>query len=468
MTIFCVGSCRSKRSIKVIMWFGKLSLKVAALALVGAVSSMAAGMAPLTFGNDKTDAENWNYLINFKMWGQKIVSFGNNNKFPNEAGWVGTATGNLESTGNDAQIAGTIVVGGSVVNENKMELSTGPIRYSGSISDGGRAHGTKCQGTTTAGDCKDVPQYKTNLTVPKMTSWPGDLGNIGVSNKGTYEIDARSTTDFYYNSITLGDESILLVRMPKGGRVTRIFTKSLTLNNHPHILVQYEGEQLPRCNMKSSSYTCGGDYEGNLFIFVDGDITFRNSDYSPIDGTIVSTGTINIICNMAFAGQLWAQYLKIGHEVKGDGFQFVPIVEMPELTLGTRTATIKENDKWNVISIGLNKEGEEDVTFEYCFEFNGTPVKGQYASAEDVKSGTTSYPFPICGVDSRELVTIPAGQTESSKKIYINTVVDGIVELFQSGIFVQCLCLGNSIAHGLGRAYRIAARVGSYSIACWH
>ena len=415
------------------MWFKKFSLKAAGLVLAGAISSMAAGMAPLTFGNNKTDAENWNYLINFKMWGQEIVSFGNNNKFPNEAGWVGTATGNLESTGNDAQIAGTIVVGGSVKNDNKMELSTGPIRYSGSISDGGRAHGTKCQGTTTAGDCKDVPQYKTNLTVPKMTSWPGSLGNISVSNKSTYEIDARSTTDFYYSNISLGDESILLVKMPKGGRVTRIFTKSLSLNNHPHILVQYEDEQLPRCNTKSSSYTCGGDYEGNLFVFVEGDITFRNSDYSPIDGTIVSTGTINIICNMAFAGQLWAKELIVGNEVKGDGFQFVPIVEMPELTLGTKTATIKENDKWNVISIGLNKEGEEDVTFEYCFEFNGSPVKGQYASTEDVRAGTSSYPFPICGVDSRELVTIPAGQTESSKKIYINTVIDGIVETPKNG-----------------------------------
>ena len=83
------------------MWLGKLSLKAAALVLVGAVSSMAAGMAPLTFGNSNTDADNWNYLINFKMWGQTGVSFGNNNKFPVEAGWVGTASGSLTSTGNE-------------------------------------------------------------------------------------------------------------------------------------------------------------------------------------------------------------------------------------------------------------------------------------------------------------------------------------------------------------------------------
>ena len=39
------------------MWLGKLSLKAAALILVGAVSSMAQGLAPLTFGNTSTDAQ---------------------------------------------------------------------------------------------------------------------------------------------------------------------------------------------------------------------------------------------------------------------------------------------------------------------------------------------------------------------------------------------------------------------------
>ena len=51
------------------MWFGKLSLKVAALALVGAVSSMAAKsttISSLTFGDASTDAANWAYLLNYK------------------------------------------------------------------------------------------------------------------------------------------------------------------------------------------------------------------------------------------------------------------------------------------------------------------------------------------------------------------------------------------------------------------
>ena len=111
------------------MWLGKLSLKAAALVLVGAVSSMAQGLAPLTFGNTSTDAQNWNYLINYKMWGQTAISFGNNNNFPKADGWVGSATGNLSATGNDAKIAGAIVVGGSVNNDKGMTLTTGPQGY---------------------------------------------------------------------------------------------------------------------------------------------------------------------------------------------------------------------------------------------------------------------------------------------------------------------------------------------------
>ena len=416
------------------MWLGKLSLKAAALVLVGAVSSMAASMSPLTFGNSSSDADNWNYLINFKMWGQTGVSFGNNNKFPNAAGWVGTATGSLTSTGNDAQIAGTVIVGGSIQNSGKMALTTGPVRYGSSISDVSRVSGTKCQGTTTSGDCKDVPQYRTNLTVPKMTSWPSNLGSISIGNQQEGYIDARSGTDFYYNSISLGAEGKLIVRMPAGGRVTRIFTKSLNLDNHPHILVQYDGETLPRCNKTASNYTCGGEYEGNLLIFVDNNITFRNADYYPIDGTIISTGKIEIVCNMAFAGQLWAKELVVGNEVKGEGFQFVPIDPLPKLTLSNKTATFPENDTWETIKIGLDDKAEKDVTFKYCFKFNSQAVTGQYASTSDVAAADNSHDFPICGTSGSPLTaTIPSGQIYPSKNINIKPLIDGLVETSTTG-----------------------------------
>ena len=46
--------------------------------------------------------------------------------------------------------------------------------------------------------------------------------------------------------------------------------------------------------------------------------------------------------------------------------------------------------------------------------------------------------------------------------------IDGLVELLQRGIFVQSLSLGNGIDECLGRAYRIAARVGANLIARRH
>ena len=325
------------------MWLGKLSLKAAALVVVGAISSMAQGLAPLTFGNTSTDAKNWNYLINYKMWGQTAISFGNNNNFPKADGWVGSAMGNLSATGNDAQVAGAVIVGGSVNNDRGMKLTTGPVRYGGSISNSGKASGTKCQGTTTSGSCAGVPQYR-DIPVPyiKESDWPSNLKDLTTPDHGTYTIDARSgSADFYFNNINFGQESRLLVLMPAGGRVTRIFAKKFNINQnstHPQIVVQYDGESGPRCNLapgqqSNSKYNCsGGDYEGNLIIFIDGGFTLRNIDYAPFVGTIISGGTLEVVCNMSFAGQLIAKNLKMGNEVKGDGFKFVPVTYGSNIT----------------------------------------------------------------------------------------------------------------------------------------
>jgi hypothetical protein len=233
------------------MWFGKLSLKVAALALVGAVSSMAAKsttISSLTFGDASTDAANWAYLLNYKLWGQTEISFGNNNKFPKPAGWVGSATGDLLSTGNDAQIAGTVIVGGKIDNTGKMAFTTGPVRYGNGITDGSRASGTKCSGTTTSGACAEVPLYK-DIKVPTVKKWPSNLQSIRTPDHGTYEIDVTSgSTELYFDNITFGQESTLLIKMPAGGVFTSIITKHLNIPDeatHPKILVQYEGENLP-------------------------------------------------------------------------------------------------------------------------------------------------------------------------------------------------------------------------------
>ena len=386
---------------------------------------------PLTFGsgNGAEENDNWNYLVNYKMWGQTGVSFGNSATFINEAGWIGTTNDDL-TFGNDGRIAGAVIVGGSIMSNNHTRLTTGPVRYGGTISSQLEINDTKCQGTTTAGDCADVPQYR-KLIVPKISSWPSNMPSLNVGN--TIIIDATTQSDFYYSSITLANDSKLIVRMPAGGRPTRIFTRSLTLNAHPQILVQYDNEANPRCIAKSSTFPCNGEYEGNLLIYVENDISFRNADYSPIDGTIISTGKITVLCNLAFAGQLLAKEIVVGNEVKDDEFQFVPFKELPALVLSSKSATFEENDTWQTIKIGLDNESESDVTFNYCFKFNSQAVTGLYASKDDVAAADAFHDFPVCGEGTPATATIPKGKIYPSKDIYIKPLIDGLIENSTTG-----------------------------------
>ena len=439
------------------MWFGKLSLKVAALALVGAVSSMAAsGISPLTFGDSETDVDNWNYLVNYKLWGQTGISFGNRPTFRNPSGWIGTSSGDLVQPGSEGVLAGAIIVGGDITPHEKTELTTGPFRYKGSLSSS-HANGVKCSGTTVSGDCKEVPLYKETLKVPTVSGGSYESGfSIGDRQTRELKVPHNGSYDIYIDHIDFGSSSVLKILMPEGGHTTRIFLNSLNLSDHPHILVWYEGESNPRCN--TEKYTCQKNdkgeylgYQGDLLIYSKSDITFDNIDFAPIVGTFVSAGTIKIGRNMNFAGQMLAKKLEIGNEVDGESFVFVPFKDTPKLTLNAPEATFDEDNKWHEIGISLSSdEGEKDVTFEYCFEFNATAVKGQFAEKADIKTDT-DHKFPICGTDSPVKVTIPKGKTvaqTAANKIYINPVIDGIVETPKSGQVGEKLWLKISNVEG--------------------
>ena len=135
------------------MWLGKTSLKVAALVLVGTVSSMAAtAISPLTFGSESSDVNNWNYLTQYKLWGTDGIELGNRpgfydpkyfdketkvKNYPADVdilslGAVGTIK-NIESVGDGGWLDGPIVVGGNITNKQQnFEILTGPIRTNGS------------------------------------------------------------------------------------------------------------------------------------------------------------------------------------------------------------------------------------------------------------------------------------------------------------------------------------------------
>ena len=427
------------------MWFGKMNLKAAALVLVGLASS-AFSQAPMDIS-----AEDWNYLSNFKLWGTNGISFGNRPEFynsklynrttnendyskyngvlPDTLGWVGTARGDL-STGEKGWIDGPIIVGrgpdgkgGSITSSgNPMRLITGPVRTAtGNIAVEHR--GTTCVGDNQSGNCSydKVPPIRSDLSVPGLVSGTNLSGSFSV--KGRTELNVGSycpgndICNIYFDHIDFANDSRLSVVMPDSGRPTRIFVNSLNFGTHPEIVVSYGKGDLKQ-----------NEYDGNLLIYVNSDVTFKNIDNVEIMGTIVSTGTIRLVCNIVFAGQFIANKIEVGDEISADKFVFKKFDPKIEISVANNSKNVKESDKWEAIDIVLSEESKSDVTFSYCFDFySATGVNGVYAGHQDLGAKDASHAFPICGVDSDVKVTIPAGK-KKAEGIVFKPLLDGLVE----------------------------------------
>lgn len=421
------------------MWFGKASLKAAALVLVGAVSSMA--QAPMDIS-----ADDWNYLAKFKLWGTKGIETNNRPEFydsrfydrnknendfsgyegvdPDTLGWVGTAKGDL-TTNERGWFDGPIIVGGSVTvpagfgDNQKASLLTGPIRTStGNV--GAKNRGTVCQGTNKSGACANVPEIRPNLSVPKLTG-ANLSGSFSVSGRTILNISnycaENQVCNIYFDSINFGNDSRLVVQMPDGGQPTRIFVNKLNFGTHPEIVVSYGKGDLT-----------SKEYRGNLLIYVNSDIVFKNNDEHVFMGTFVSKGKITLECNIFFAGQFIADEIYVGNEVHAENFVFEPFTEKIELEiLNEKSKRIKESDAWETMEVGLSDAAKKDVSFSYCFAFYSKDgVHGKYAGYADVGAKDASHAFPICG-ESKVKVTIPAGEKKAGK-IYIKPLIDGLVE----------------------------------------
>ena len=421
------------------MWFGKLSLKAAAVVLAGfASSAFSQALAPL-----QITADDWNYLSNFKLFGQTGLSFGNQDEFPNEAGWVGTATGDLYSTGNNGKVGGAIIVGGTIHPHSNMQFTTGPIRYGTGFTSGVYNGSVRCDGLTTSGSCKDVPLYRENLKVPSAGTISGITQSVPDRSDLKIEMPYKGSYDIYFSSLTLGAEAALIIELPDKKHAARLFINKLNVNNHPMFLVKYKDENGYRCIAPDNKFQlsgrqaeCVGDYEGNLVVYVNHDIKFGNTDNYPMDGTFIFNGTAEFISNFMFSGQIFAKELKLGSDINGKNFKFVKYVDPPKIILSQKNATFKESDAWYEIGIGLDSdEGEKDVTFDYCFEFQGSDVPGKYAISADVDVSETEHDFPICGVSSKQVV-IPKGFKEAQDdkyKILIKPLIDGFVEESSDG-----------------------------------
>ena len=421
------------------MWFKKLSLKAAAVVLAGfASSAFSQALAPL-----QITADDWNYLSNFKLFGQTGLSFGNQDEFPNEAGWVGTATGDLYSTGNNGKVGGAVIVGGTIHPHSNMQFTTGPIRYGTGFTSGVYNGSVRCDGLTTSGSCKDVPLYRTNLKVPSAGTISGMTQSVPDRSDLKIEMPYKGSYDIYFSSLSLGAEAALIIELPDKKHAARLFINKLNVNNHPMFLVKYKNENGYRCIAPDNKFQlsgrqaeCVGDYEGNLVVYVNHSIKFGNTDNYPMDGTFIFNGTAEFVSNFMFSGQIFAKELKLGSDINGKNFKFVKYVDPPKIILSQRNATFKEGTSWYEIGIGLDSdEGEKDVTFDYCFEFQGSDIPGKFAIPADVDVSGTGHDFPICGKATGH-VTIPKGKTvaqNDANRIFIKPIIDGFVEESSDG-----------------------------------
>ena len=465
------------------MWFGKSIMTKLGLVMALAVPALAADVAPFVFSHEDGSAvpdqqKYWDNLMKYKMFGAHGIIFrGRNIKVTDSSGWFGTASGpfDMSSANDEHTVGGPILIGGKILLSNGNDLfSTGPVRVTDDITLGnystwsGTVYGPQCLSGNVhslynnaiqqkpvygQANCPDtVPQINSQLRIPVNPA-----SNFG-TNLPSYEMDntmaiidvpaGSGPYDYYVDHFTFANNSVLLIRMPYGGRLTRIFVKNgFDFGSaHPKVRIAYVDSTATWTNGRWSadaSYDAnaqkwsisGGagvenkDYAGNLLFYTPNDIHWAALVHADsMQGTYISTGTIYIEQQMTLAGQLLADVVSINANFDGSGFRFVPF-DPDTLNIDPKAISggkFPENNRDALVPIKLDSKAQIDVHFEYCFDVVG---KGAgYAEKADFQI-TTLAPLPICGVSKKSVsIKRDAYEPADDQKIYINVWKDGVKE----------------------------------------
>lgn len=457
-----------------------------ATVLALAVPSLAAEVRPLQFKAPVSQDHDiqqsyWNYLMRFKIWGTNGVSLGSRVELTDKTGATGTANGDITVRGEKLSLGGPIISGRDIRfdgNAKITQFTTGPTRVLGSMNaaqnEGNEFHGTNClnsfnsiteiginnangllvPGNPSTGECepKKVIEARTDLSVPVLTSGysykageSSTRAGINIPSRETKYIDippGEGMYDIYMDYLTFGDDwTKLYVRMPEGGRLTRIFlNRTNEILHYVTLKVVYVGEGSVY-NEASNSYTyvenekeqANEDYAGNLLIYVPHDFTIKADQYE-IQGSFISTGKITVENQIKFAGQLIANEVYIGDQVDGNGFRFVPFD--PAKPDPTRMGDLLEGveDAQN-LNIYLTKETDAKVEFKYCFLFDGPAEAGLAegnirANANDIVANKGD--FVLCGgADNKayyNTAEVNVGEQELAKPISLYVNDDMMIE----------------------------------------
>ncbi len=400
--------------------------------------AIGADVKPFVYENiaqdSATQQKQFEYMLQYKLWGTDYIQMGHNIKIPDKSGWNGSR-GNIYSDGN-----GQIVLGGPVLTTGNITLgmdskfTTGPVRANTFNSDERSEYaGNICLVDKNASNvtgnfsCDSVPPASTTLKMPTIV-WPITGYQDDIILTENYQADTIEVPegdeqyDLYYHNIHLcktknngeSKEGCKLYIHMKENRLTRIFVDSLVIGNHTTIAVILGDSILPQ-----------NKYKGNVLIYSNKDIVFYNTDDTPIQGSFITTAKMRLECNLDFSGQLLANQLEIGNDFKGENFRFVKFdpdtLDFPELN---KWGGLRENDSIVTIPIQLSDTATVDVFFNYCFEIK---------SGIDNKDGVVIKDFnvpptlPICGIDTVS-TQIKVGNKYPVDSIKINVKVDTLIE----------------------------------------
>ncbi|SHK67390.1 cadherin repeat domain-containing protein [Fibrobacter sp. UWEL] len=457
-------------------------LAIALAMVVSAGDALAASVSPMYFANvgssysvnsEKQEAF-WTDLMKYKIFGaQGIYFLGQSIRVTDKSGWFGTAAGNFDmSSGNMHHvIGGPVLIGGNMImSDGTDSITSGPVRVLGNITipsetnwrgTGNVTAGYHCVGGTIANEFKKimradssysndecptaVPVINSDLRIPLLNAEKSYDNGIDLNNE-TKNIDipaGEGTYDLYLDYINFVNKSYLNIRMPNKGRLTRIFLKngfpSITSNTRIRVVYMSEDARYNNSTKEwasgTNTYVDNKNYAGNLLFYTNKDIDFDAlSSTDSIQGSFITTGTINVRQSMTLAGQLLADKVTINAFFDGSGFHYVPF-DPPELgdpetnSWGTLEEGIKTPQ---ALSVVLSKAPETDVSFKYCFEFKGTENRDAvdendvYASLDDIVKDANRI---VCNGESVfGTATFKAGSTKLSEPIVLTVFDDGFVE----------------------------------------
>ena len=468
------------------MWFGKSIMTKIGLVMAMAVPTLSAPVEPFNFtyltNTHDLQQEEWNYLMKFKMFATHGIKFYNKDIFVTDSvGWFGTSKGSLSMGQNGSSIiGGPILIGKNINLEQGADVfSTGPVYVNGDITVaqvtnfsskdnkfigpmcvGGSVHSavaakvdgllvTGLAGNNPTGVCPDtVPKIKTDLDIPANTATSYDsempsaeldgANGYNANNYQMYEIlvpaakeGDKEMYDVHIPRIKMENYSGIRVKQPAGGRLTRLFIDDLEIRTTMgRIVVAYEDSVTPGKynDLKNDEYL------GTLLIYTNSDLYINSmeSKYAYFQGSLISTGLIQIEQHLILAGQVLADSIFINTDFDGKTFIYVPF-DPPVLDIDPQ---LLNEGRWpesgldSLVPIHLDTIPNTDVTFNYCFDVKDTTKetvpKGK-ASKQDFKK-TTKSKFPICDDGEFEHIVIKSGDTVSTTLIRINVIEDTLTE----------------------------------------